>query len=197
MGTRGSLDFVIDGEDRCTYNHWDSYPEELGVNVLRYLRDEVTSLDDLREQVRKLRVVTDEDEPTREDIDHLTKIGSVELNVGNQSLDDWYCLLRNCQGDIGMILEAGIIIDGSSFPADSLFCEWCYAIDLDRNVFEVYKGFQTEPHDKGRFAKMKPETDYSGTQYYPVALVAEFPLDALPSDEEFIDKIVALVGDID
>jgi hypothetical protein len=63
------------------------------------------------------------------------------------------------------------------FMKQSLHCEWAYFVNIDAGTFEVYKGFQREPHQLGRFAD---ETQRSG--YYPCALVAEFPLDDIPED---------------
>lgn len=41
MGTRGFVGFVIDGQEKIGYNHFDSYPDGLGVDVLSWLRGEV------------------------------------------------------------------------------------------------------------------------------------------------------------
>lgn len=38
MGTRGIMGFVVDGQEKLTYNHYDSYPDGLGLDVLRWLR---------------------------------------------------------------------------------------------------------------------------------------------------------------
>lgn len=88
------------------------------------------------------------------------------------------------------MLGAGVIEDASGFPADSLFAEWGYVADFDGGKFEVYRGFQHHAHSEGRFAS--PEANEGG--YFPVRLVASWPLDALPSDKDFH---VAVEGDGD
>ena len=45
MGTRGLYGFRKNGKDKITYNHWDSYPEGLGQNVLNFVKE--TSIEEL------------------------------------------------------------------------------------------------------------------------------------------------------
>jgi hypothetical protein len=183
MGTRGFVGLVADGTEKIAYNHWDSYPGGLGLDVLRWLRG-VSDMDSLRAAVAALRVVGENDEPTAEDIERLKPW--TNLGVGDRSENSWYCLLRETQGNPGEMLAAGYIEDAGEFPTDSLFAEWGYIVDTDAQTFEVYKGFQHEPHDKGRFAARTPRAVSVGGQYYPVALVASFPLKDLPTYEAFI-----------
>ena len=37
MGTRGLLGFIIAGRRRASYNHLDSYPSGLGVQVAKFI----------------------------------------------------------------------------------------------------------------------------------------------------------------
>jgi hypothetical protein len=192
MSTRGFLGFVIDGTEKIAYNHCDSYPEYLGIHVLQWvranghalahdaiLRDRIGGPVDL---IRQLRVVEDGSDPTDADIERLAPY--TNRNVGGRtSRPEWYQLLRETQGDPGAILTAGVVIDGSSFPTDSLFAEFGYIVDLDAGTFEAYRGFQHEPHDQGRFAG-RARADRDG--YYPCALVASWPIGALPADDELI-----------
>jgi len=71
------------------------------------------------------------------------------IRVSEQSLDDWYCLLRNVQGELKPYINGSIqhLIDSQDFIKDSLFCEWGYIINLDDNVLEVWRGFQKEPQN--------------------------------------------------
>jgi hypothetical protein len=184
VGTRGFIGFVADGVEKIAYNHWDSYPEGLGADVLRWLRKVAgldLGVDTLRASVRALRVVDPSSTPTAEDIERLRPF--TDLNVSSKSLDDWYCLLRGTQGDPAAMLRAGVIEDAFDFPTDSLFAEWGYVVDLDANVFEVYEGFQHSAHDKGRFAGRTDNRVSDG--YYPVALVKSWPLAELPDDDSF------------
>jgi hypothetical protein len=190
MGTRGAIAFVIDGIEKIAYNHFDSYPSGLGLDVLSFLRSRQDELINnktggTRDLARKLRVVDPNSKPTAEDIERLAPV--TNTNVGAQSVEDWYCLLRETQGDPAAMLAAGVIEDASDFPTDSLFCEWAYVIDLDHNVLEVYEGFQTKPHSAGRFADRRaPRDGTTSDKYHPVKLVASWPFDALPSEDALL-----------
>lgn len=177
MGTRGFVGFVVDQDEKIAYNHFDSYPSAVGVDVLTWLcqadRDAAADL------ARHLRVVDPETRPTAEDIARLVEWADV--GVGDQSVEDWYCLLRKTQGEPGAMLQAGVIEDAGQFPTDSLFAEWGYLIDFDSGVLEVYRGFQQQPHTRGRFANRAGDHGYQ-----PVALVASWPLDELPNQHQFL-----------
>lgn len=73
MGTRGFVGFVVDGQEKIGYNHWDSYPGGLGLSVLTWLRSAVADVDRLTAKVRELRVVSDDETPTDEDIERLAE----------------------------------------------------------------------------------------------------------------------------
>lgn len=182
MGTRGFVGFVIDGVEKITYNHFDSYPDGLGKNVLDWIRDVYHDgvLDEVIRRARELRVVSENSEPTDEDIEHL----GIYLNMGvgeHRERPNWYQLLRETQGDLAAVLNAGVMIDSSDFPLDSLFAEWGYLVDFDNSTFEVYEGFQRNQHHHGRFAHRQAQR----TEYYPCALFTSWPFSALPSDDEF------------
>jgi len=141
--------------------------------------------DKMREQAQKLVLVTEEDEPTAEQIQTLQ--GFSDETVGTQTKNDWYCLLRDLQGNLIDTLVTGYMIDSIGFANDSLFCEWGYLINLDDGLLEVYHGFQTAPHNKGRFAwpegkTPKPKYEGDACEYYPIALIAVFPLNDIPTD---------------
>lgn len=194
MGTRGFVGFVADGVEKIAYNHWDSYPEALGVGVLTWLSG--CDLDRVRLQARALRVVAQDSEPTEEDVRRLARW--TNLTVGARDEKDWYCLLRETQGRPGEILEAGVLCDAGQFPRDSLFAEWGYVVDFDASVFEAYRGLQKQPHSRGRFASRETWTYGSPTTtYYPVALAVSWPLGDLPTEEEFLDALKGRVEDDD
>jgi len=187
LGTRGFIGFIIDGTEKIAYNHWDSYPSGAGADVLWWLS--TTDLTEARELAGALRVVDSNSTPTAEDVERLRQFAN--LNVGRQSVDDWYVLLRETQGNPAAMLQAGVIEDGSLFPSDSLMAEWGYIVDFDAGVFEVYRGFQKAPHDKGRFAAREPYKPKHRpvVEYWPCALVVSWPLDGLPSEKDFIDAV--------
>lgn len=175
MGTRGCFGVRIDGVDKLLYNHFDSYPTGLGRDVARFARKVPKHSRALRGAARALRVIApDAPPPSADEQQRLAKYA--DTTVAEQSLASWYCLLRNTQGDLAAVLDAGVLIDARDFITDSLMCQYAYIVNFDQRRFEVYRGLQTKPHDKGRYAGSTPRSGY-----YACALIASYPLNKIPS----------------
>jgi hypothetical protein len=180
MGTRGAYGFKADGKYFVTYNHFDSYPSGLGVEILKFLAHvkETNGWEDLKNKVNGLKLVKESMTPTSDEIEKYKNVADVK--VANQSLTDWYCLLRNFQfGDILWAIETGEVahmIDNFEFLKDSLFCEYAYIIDLDNMLLSYYEGSQKEPSVTNLPVEMKADDGY-----YPVKLMDSFPLEDLPA----------------
>lgn len=159
MGTRGFVGFTVDGTEKIAYNHFDSYPDALGIDVLTWLRSAAEALDALTERVRALRVVDPNSTPTADEIEQLRRFA--KLDVGTQQFDDWYVLLRETQGNPELMLEAGVIEDGSRYAG----MQYGYLVDLDKSELRVYDGDRSAD------------------------VLAAFPFDALPTDDEFIARL--------
>ena len=171
MGTRGAVGFRYKNKDKITYNHFDSYVDGLGYDVVEFIEGYKNRLPDLKEAVAKIKTVKEGDKPTAKQKIALAQY--TDLGVSEQSTDDWYCLLRHAQGNLQAYLEAGFMIDSKNFLQDSLFCEYGYVINLDKEVLEFYIGFMTVPDDNpnNRYKVKSPDG-----QYWHCKLVAEIPL---------------------
>jgi hypothetical protein len=181
MGTRGAMGVRIDGVDKIAYNHFDSYPCGLGDSIVADLKAMLSDpgIGGIRHLARALRLVDEGSEATAEE---QAKFGRfMDGGVGSKKPEDWYVLLRELQGELKGTLQAGVMIDGHEFMADSLFCEWAYVVNLDESTFEVYRGFQHHAHKLGRYCDRQVPERQSG-EYHPVALVGTFPLDAIPEN---------------
>jgi hypothetical protein len=181
MSTRGAYGFKANGKYYVTYNHSDSYAKGLGAEVVKFC-DYVNAKDGwnaLKSKVKKVTLVNEDKKPTRAQIRKYAVYGNTA--VGNQTLDDWYCLLRNLQyGEILYGIESGKVkhmTDSFEFMADSLFCEYGYIINLDEMTLDFYRGFQEKPCKNNLPLPMVADKD---TKYYPVTLRAVFQLDGLP-----------------
>jgi len=145
MSTRGAYGFRLNGRDKLTYNHSDSYPTGLGVEVARLLAR--TTKTKLIPIVERIKLVEDNDENYRR--------------------------LRDTQGDLRAYLDGLTeMIDNKKFLTDSLFCEWAYIINLDTGRLEVYEGYNKDPKARGRYANAKPPDERG---YVGVAMVADTP----------------------
>lgn len=194
MGTRGAIGFKVCGKYKITYNHFDSYPDGLGEEVVKFVED-VRSKGDIgkfRKNAEKVRLVTDDTPPTQEDIEKYEKLGLLNENVSNQTKKEWYCLLREAQGANTLELvrggKLGHMIDNFKFLEDSLFCEYAYIVNLDDNRLEFYEGFNTAGIDKDSPLPFKDESKYEaerggGSRYFPVRFKGSVPLDKpIPKD---------------
>src|SRR5262245_12553784 len=147
MGTRGFMGWAVDGHLYGSYNHFDSYPTGLGKGMGEAIEVMLkTGLEHYRTLARSMRKVKEGDKPTEED---RKKYGHLWQDVSDGA--DWYSFLRANQGGLVETLESGIYHDGIDFPKDSLWCEWAYVADFDRQILEVYEGFTTNIPSAGRW----------------------------------------------
>lgn len=192
MGTRHLIGVVADGDFRVAqYGQWDGYPSGQGVDVLKFVR-EPKALAALRENIGKVRWITDEDKAAADakwrDVGADPEDGWVTMGQADEFYADprFKPLSRDVSADVlWMIAEDKVefLRDERDFALDSLFCEWAYVVDLDTDKLEVYKGFNKEPVTAGRWAGQKSEDE---REYYPVTLVAEYSLSDLPDADEFV-----------
>jgi hypothetical protein len=193
MGTRNSTLIQVDGEYKVAqYCQWDGYPSGQGIGILESLRN--SNLQKLRENVSSLESISEGEIRNLWEGLGADDSGFVTLDISKKFQETYPHLHRNCGGsDIIPLIESGnvksVFLD-TEFPKDSLFCEWCYVVDFDKNTFEVYKGFNTEPLNEGeRFFVDPSSLKERDTKYYPVKLLASFDLSNLPTRTEFFEKV--------
>jgi hypothetical protein len=129
MGTRGSITVYYNGKKFCLYNHFDSYPDGLGYDLVIEILQLLDSFSqaEIIAKLNNIKIVNNSIQPTEEDIIKLKAV--TDLTVSNQSTNDWYCLLRNTQGSILSVLEVGYVYDGGSGE------EFDYHVDFDNMKF--------------------------------------------------------------
>ena len=184
MGTRGLTAVVKDGDFKIAqYGQWDHYPEGQGQTVLDFLNH--ADLEKFKAALDEVSWLTDEDQqaiydevaPDSGGWVTMEQAEEIERRMPGTSRD-------HGAGILSLVYDGGVrkLRDGREFASDSLFCEWAYVVDFDAGGFEIYQGFQHEPHSDGRFANL-PKSDYNSTQeYYPVRLLDSFPLSELPEN---------------
>lgn len=142
MSTRGAVGFQIDGIIKATYNHSDSYPKELGVEVADFLNQLSTNdIKTFKEKIKKLRWVYADDLPSPSDINTYGHFADRDVDVCEPT--DWYGLLRETQGVNSLALifsdALDVLIDSSDFLETSRDCEWGYILNFDECTLDVYK----------------------------------------------------------
>lgn len=187
MGTR-HLICIWQGNDwkLAQYGQWDGYPDGQGTAIVDFLREADLAL--FKERVAKSRMVTEEDLRERWVLAGANPESKyVGMDVAKAFSSRWPQLDRDSgAATLKYIMsteEPEVQPSSLNFAADSLFCEWAYVIDLDAETFEVYEGFQNEPHTDGRFHELwDDDNDRRDKPYYPVKLVAAWPIQAIPSN---------------
>lgn len=194
MGTRHLICVVGNGRYRVAqYGQWDGYPSGQGLSILKFLHSPMVSA--LKNNLDKCAWVTSGE------YEKLWKEFGVDINDNNGFVaydvcDKFYKKHPQFSRDVGadilkIVAQATDKIklrNDYDFSRDSLFCEWAYVIDFDKNTFEVYQGFNTKPIDESERFYSTELVDYSTLKetYYPVKLLTSFDLSTLPTEEEFL-----------
>ena len=186
MGTRHLIAVMKNNDYKVAqYGQWDGYPEGQGVKVLNFLKE--NNIEEFKEKISKCKFIEDDSffERIYRELNIEPKNGFITMDDVDKFKRKYPQLDRDMGADIlNFIMKNDDIILKNSieFVKDSLFCEWCYVIDLDKNTFEVYEGFNTSPLlESERFYSPNDENGY-----YPVKHVISFDLNSLPSEENFL-----------
>lgn len=186
MGTRNLTLVKSKNEYKVAqYGQWDGYPKGQGIKILNILR--ALNLAEFQQKVDVLKEISEEQ------LEKLWKkcgadnSGFANMEVSEKFEKNYPHLHRDCGGEVleliafGKVKEVALDVE---FAGDSLFCEWAYVIDFDKNTFEVYQGFSKQPlPDDARFKFLEEE----GKEYKPVRIVAKWSLDNLPTEEDLIN----------
>jgi hypothetical protein len=172
MGTRG-LTKVIDKDNIlkvAQYGQWDHYPEGQGVKILSILTTDRYAVEELELALDKCYFISDTD---REVIynDYNTRYPeTTHLKKFSSMLPSFS---RDTCGDILNVVRwsAGPVplVDEREFENDDLFCEGVYTVDYHTNKFISQHG----------------------------GVTVEFPLDKLPTHEEYLQGFVRARLDLD
>lgn len=181
MGTRGCYGFRKNGADKLTYNHFDSYPDCLGYTMVKFCK--ATSISELNEIFDKLILVNESAKHTAEQIKEYKQY--YDGNVSRKTVEDWYCLLRNAQGDLDAYKNGlKYMIDNCGFIKDSLLCEYAYIINLDTEQLEFWVGYQDKPDIYNRYG-----VERDGA-YYPCKMIAHYSLATISLNEYSVKDFV-------
>jgi hypothetical protein len=196
MGTRHvTAVFQTSQPKIAQYGQWDGYPDGQGSNILEFLRK--SKIDKFKEQVAKCNFISPEEVKRR-----WVECGAdpnsewVGIDIAAKFKSKYPGLSRDTGSDILNMVYKGETYElqnSLDFVNDSLWCEWAYVIDLDKNTFEVYEGFNQKPLDENeRFFNDGALTVKNTGSYYPVRLIKSYPLDDLPTKAKFVKEIEKL-----
>ncbi|VGO13657.1 hypothetical protein PDESU_02214 [Pontiella desulfatans] len=185
MTTQGLTGFRYKEKDRLAYNHADSHPDTLGLNVLRELRD-VEDWNTVHDRIDELVPI-----PETRRLNEYTSMAESEVRRAfpnlkyDGSLQNIYDLYQPLQGTLKPYMDGKLMFmpDASDFIHNSGFCEWAYVANLDSAKYEIWKGQQTKPDPDNRYGQ---ETDRMG--YYPCQKIKEYDLVCIPINSHWVGK---------
>lgn len=125
MGTRNSTLVKLNGELKVAqYGQWDGYPTGQGATIQDFLKE--VDLPKFKEEVAKLRELTDEE------------VKEVEADK-NWTTNYPYLSRDAGAGILQMIADGQVkfVVLGPDFREDTLFCEYWYELDLDKETITM------------------------------------------------------------
>ena len=195
MGTRNLTAVYKNGKYAVAqYGQWDGYPECAGQTILKFLL-KPENIEELRKKIDKCVFVT------QEEIDAAYKQVGVPENerfITLSQANKFHSIFPLLNRDIGYNILSEIIKQkeeiklGNSidFANDSLFCEWGYVVDLDKNTFEIYEGYNRKPLAKSeRFYN----PNLTENEYYPIRHIKTYFLNSLPDKDTFEKEISEII----
>lgn len=137
MGTRGTIELIAGEHSFRVYNHYDSYPTYLGVDLAKFVRDSNPDL--IAGQIALVEKVNESD-TCPESILATFKSQGIWQDVSTGT--DWYSALRGVQGDLAGYLSIGFVPHWEHGDTE----EWGYSIDYNTRIMTITSqyGFRQE-----------------------------------------------------
>lgn len=195
MGTRHLIVVQFDGEYKIAqYGQWDGYPEGQGMTVLDFLHAQQGDYVAFCDSLANMQFFTEGEESSI--LEHQYGITEEFISSNDERMLRFKRDYPQLNRDLGASIlhwvasqdEPAKLRNSLSFAGDSLYCEWCYVIDIDAYTFEVYAGFNKIPITAGRFLSGDDQLENDG-EYEPVIKVAEWSLNSLPDKDEFLETL--------
>jgi hypothetical protein len=175
MGTRNVTIIVSDKKVKVAqYGQFDGYYEGLGKKLLETIR--VTDMGKLKTQLSKCKFANDEEVEAIENWEN-THPQFGRSFTGKELVN----YIINSKTDIHLI-------NSEYFIADGLFCEYVYVLDMDKEVFEAYEGYnKKEVGVRNRFKAMSNPAKYGG--YHPPKKTFQTKFNEIQGySDEILDK---------
>lgn len=182
MGTRNLTIVILDDEVKVSqYGQWDGYPTGQGNTIVNFILYEMNK-DKFKEQLKKCQFTS------KDEINKLWKECEADLNLNCESIEIDN-LFRNkfpeFSGDTGAKILS-LIQNGKDkldncydFAMDSLFCEYGYVINMNKETLEVYKGFNTKPLNKNEWFYPLQKKHKKNNEFYPIKLWKKYSFSEL------------------
>lgn len=153
MSTRGAFGFIKNKEYKVHYNHFDSYLEGKGQDVVEFVKN--TPIENMNKIFDNIVLVNQTDLPNESQIKEVNKIlkengleNKYEQEHFGSTKLDWYYLLNPTQGNLELYNKGlKYMTNDKEFLNDSLFCEFAYLIDLDQNKLLIRSNERESSYD--------------------------------------------------
>lgn len=172
MSTSCIYGFYKKGILKVDYNHSDSYPSGFGKDVVAFIRENF--LEELQELYDKILVVPRKGTPNEEQMKELRE-NDIDLDFGREEGFNWE-LISICNHKFFEYYKKSVYFMPDCSEWFYAGQEWVYLINLDDNLFEVYK--IKYKNDCAQNNDLEEKNRYKDRY----KLLAEFDLSNVPKD---------------
>ena len=195
MGTRHLIAVQYKNEYKIAqYGQWDGYLEGQGSCILKFLTEDFNK-EKFIEGLLKCEWISKEMMDARwAEFGVDSNDSFVDYKVANKFTDKYPELSRDAGYKILDIVQNAkeklYLQNDINFVYDGLYCEFAYVIDLDKNTFESYCGFQKYKLDKSERFYKESSREYKSIsqEYYGSKLIKAYNLNDLPTEEKYLEE---------